>query len=81
VRPHLPCASASLTITLTGLGVLTLLERSIDRFQRSPCVSDWIRYTLVELPNYLSAQWKLTFLLVCCFSNGGAAPSAKVMLQ
>jgi hypothetical protein len=41
--------------SLAGLGVLTMLKRSIDRFQCSPCVSNWIRYTLVELPNYPSA--------------------------
>jgi hypothetical protein len=80
--PLAMCELQVFAVTPTSLGALTLLERSIDRFQCSPCVSDWIRYTLVELPNYLSAQWKLTFLLVCLFNNGGAAAAgARVMVQ
>jgi len=79
--PLAMCECEFCSHTDQSMGPNRLLERPIDRFQCSLCVSDRIRYTLIELPNYLSAQWKLTFLLVFCFNNGGAAACAKIMLQ
>jgi hypothetical protein len=56
----------------TSLGGLALPERPFDWFQSLP----WIRSTLIDLSDYLSAQQNLIFI-GCCFDNDEAVVSAK----